>query len=66
MDIAKSYIVDKDGKPEAVVVDYSTFKKIEELLLDIGLGRAMEDVADDEELDIEEAKRLAQYVPRKR
>ena len=62
MDIAKSYIVDKDGKPEAVVIDYSTFKKFEELLLDAGLGKAMEEVTDDEELEFEEAKRLAQHI----
>ncbi|MCL5268191.1 MAG: antitoxin [Bacteroidetes bacterium] len=66
MDIAKSYIVDKDGKPEAVVIDYSTFKKVENLLLDAGLGKAMEEVADDEELDIEEAKRLARHISKEK
>jgi len=62
MDIAKSYIVDKDGKPEAVIVDYSTFKKFEELLLDAWLGKAMEEVADEEEIDLKEAKRLASRI----
>jgi len=58
MQIAKSYIVNEEGKPEAVVVDLLTFRKIEELLLDSALGKAMEEATGDEEIDLEQAKLL--------
>jgi hypothetical protein len=61
MDIVKSYLVDEAGNIKNVVVDYQTFRKIEEALLDVGLGKAMEEVADDEEIDLETAKRIAGF-----
>jgi len=57
MEILKQYIVDEKGNVTKVVLDYDIFKKIEELLLDIGLGRAMEEVEDDEELTLDDAKK---------
>jgi hypothetical protein len=65
MNLTKSYIVDDDGKPSAVVIDYATFRRIESLLLDYGLGKAMEEVETDEELDIEEAKRVTGFAQNK-
>jgi hypothetical protein len=59
--MTRSYIVNDEGKPTAVVVDYESFIKMETLLLDYGLGKAMEEVANDEEVDLEEAKRLAGF-----
>ncbi len=56
MEIIKSFIVDDDGEVQSVILDYKSYKKIEELLLDYGLLRAMEEVAEDEEVDLEEAK----------
>lgn len=61
MNIAKSYVVDDEGKPKAVIIDYDQFKKIENALLDLGLGKAMEEVENDEEVDLDEAKRLAGF-----
>lgn len=61
MTMTRSYIVNDEGKPTAVVVDYESFIKMETLLLDYGLGKAMEEVANDEEVDLEEAKRLAGF-----
>jgi len=58
MEILKQYIVDEKGNVTKVVLDYDIFKKIEELLLDIGLGRAMEEVEDDEELTLDDAKKV--------
>ena len=37
-------------------MDYKSYKKIEALLLDYGLLRAMEEVAEEEEIDLKEAK----------
>lgn len=61
MTIAKSYIVDDEGNIKSVVMDYEHYKKIENILLDIGLGKAMEEVADDEEIDFDEAKKVAGF-----
>lgn len=56
MDLKKSYIVDEKGKPNAVIVDYEDFIKIEKLLLDYGLAKAMEEIENEGEVDLEEAK----------
>ena len=61
MTLAKSYIVDDKGRPQAVVIDFESFSKIENLLLDYGLGKAMEEAEDDDELDIEEAKKIVGF-----
>lgn len=61
MTLAKSYIVDDEGRPKAVVIDLESFNKIENLLLDYGLGKAMEEVEDDDEVDLEEAKKIVGF-----
>ena len=58
MELIREYIVDETGKVKKVVLDYETFKKLEGLMLDLGLAKAMEEVKDDEELSLEEAKVL--------
>ena len=56
MKIAKSYITDEKGKIKSIVIDYEVYKKIEELLLDAGMIKAMEEVANDDEISLEAAK----------
>lgn len=56
MEIAKSYLTDEDGKVKAVMIDVETFRKIESVLLDQNLAKAMDEVESDETLDIEAAK----------
>ena len=58
MDIAKSFITDASGSIKSVIIDYAVFKKIEQILLDEGLARAMTEIQDEEEVDLEEAKIL--------
>ena len=58
MEIEKSYITNESGTIKNVVIDLKTFRKIEELILDQGLAKAMDEVQDDVEYDIEEAKIL--------
>ncbi|MCK4468307.1 MAG: hypothetical protein KAU60_08140 [Desulfobacterales bacterium] len=58
MEIEKSYITNESGIIKNVVIDLKTFRKIEELILDQGLAKAMDEVQDDVEYDIEEAKIL--------
>jgi hypothetical protein len=61
MNLTKSYVVDEEGEPKAVIIDYDQFKKIESALLDCGLGKAMEEVENDEEVDLDEVKRLTGF-----
>jgi hypothetical protein len=56
MEIPKSDITDETGEIKSVVIDFRTFKKIEELILDYALGKAMDEVAGDVEYDLEEAE----------
>ena len=59
MELAKEYITNKDGTIKSVVVDYAVFLQIEEVLLDDGLAKAMEEIEDDEVLSLNEARNLA-------
>ena len=61
MEISKSFIVDDGGKIQSVVLDYKSYQKMEALLLDFGLTKAMEEVEDDEEFNLEEAKLKLHY-----
>ena len=56
MEIAKSYLTDEDGTVTAVMIDVETFRKIESVLLDQNLARAMAEVEDDEAVDLAAAK----------
>ena len=58
MEIKKSYITDESGTIKNVVINLNTFRKIEGLILDQGLAMAMDEVQDDVEYNIEEAKIL--------
>jgi len=58
MTLAESYITDEKGNVKAVILRYDVYKKIEEILLDLGLARAMEEARGDEELSLEDALRL--------
>ncbi|MFI5201794.1 MAG: antitoxin [Candidatus Kapaibacterium sp.] len=55
---SKSFIVDESGNVKSVVLDYKDYQKLEEVLLDEGLAQAMKESAMDEEVDLEEAKRI--------
>lgn len=56
--IQRSYITDDSGNVKSVILDYQTFKKIEEILLDAGLLNAMQELQDEDIVDYEEVKGL--------
>ena len=62
MELAKSYITDKDGSISDVVVDIATFRKIEELLLDRGLADEMKNIEDEAVLSPEAAQAMLTSV----
>lgn len=61
MQLSQSYIVNSEGKPTAVIIDYETYTKLREILADVELGKAMEEVTSDEETSLEEAKRPSRF-----
>ncbi len=61
----KSFIVDDEGKPTSVVIDYAEFLKIESILLDYGLGKAMEEIEDEEEINLDQAKEITGFLKQK-
>ena len=61
MELAKSFIVNNKGDIQSVVLDYKYYQKIEEMLLDYGLLKAMEEVENDEIITLEEAKIKLHY-----
>ncbi|ACF44252.1 hypothetical protein [Pelodictyon phaeoclathratiforme] len=62
MNIAKSYITDESGNIQSVILDYQIYQKIEELLLDDGLLKAMEEVQDEETVEYEEVRELIKQL----
>lgn len=58
MGMVKSYITDTNGQIKSVILNYEDFKKLEELILDLGLAKAMEEIKDEEEISLEEAKKI--------
>jgi hypothetical protein len=58
MELTKSFVVDDAGNVKSVILDYEQFKKVEEILLDYGITKAMNEVADDDEISLEEAVKL--------
>ena len=57
MKISKSFITDEGGAIKSVVIDYATFLRIEEALLDKGLAQAMQEVEAEESVSLEDAKK---------
>ncbi len=56
MSDTKQFIVDESGAIKSVVLDYDIYRKMEELILDAGLQKAMDEVENEEEISLEEAK----------
>lgn len=56
IELKKSYITDEAGHITNVILDYVTYQRIEELLLDQGLLQAMEEIADEDTVDYQDVK----------
>ena len=54
--IHKSIVVDEDQKPIAVQIPIEEFERMEEVIENYGLAKLMDEVADDEQLYVQEAK----------
>jgi hypothetical protein len=52
----KSIVLDENQKPIAVQIPIEEFERMEEVIENYGLSRLMDEVADDEQVSVEEAK----------
>ena len=58
MELTKSFVVDNAGNIQSVILDYEQFKKVEEILLDYGIAKAMDDAVNDIEISSEDAVKV--------
>jgi len=58
MELTKSFVVDNAGNIQSVILDYEQFKKVEEILLDYGITKAMDDAVNDIEISSEDAVKV--------
>ena len=55
--IPRKYITDAKNQKQAVIVDLETFRRMESIIEDNGLGRFMEEAEEDVTLSVHEAKK---------
>ena len=56
LEIHKNIVLDESQKPIAVQIPIEEFEQLEEIIENYGLARLMEDVSNDEQLSVQEAK----------
>jgi hypothetical protein len=56
LELHKNIVLDENQKPIAVQIPIEQFERMEEVIENYGLSRLMDEVADDEQLSVEEAK----------
>ncbi len=58
MEIRKHIVLDENQKPVAVQIPIGEFERLEEVIENYGLAKLMDEVEDDEQLSVHEAKRF--------
>jgi rubrerythrin len=58
LEIHKKIVVDENMKPIAVQIPIDEFERMEEVIENYGLAKLMEEIADDEQLSVQEAKKF--------
>lgn len=58
LEIHKNIVLDENEKPIAVQIPIEEFQRLEEVIENYGLARLIDDVADDEQLSVHEARDL--------
>lgn len=56
LEIHKNILLDESQKPVAVQIPIEEFERLEEIIENYGLARLMDDVSNDEQLSVQEAK----------
>jgi len=60
--IPREYIVDSNNQKKAVILDINDFHRMEEIIEQQGLGKLMEEVEDEENLPLKNAKKLYESI----
>ena len=60
--IHKSIVLDESQKPAAVQIPIKEFDRLEEIMENYGLAKLMDEVKDDEQLSVKEAKKHYQSL----
>jgi PHD/YefM family antitoxin component YafN of YafNO toxin-antitoxin module len=58
LELHKKIVLDENQKPIAVQIPIEEFERMEEVIEDYGLAKMMDEVTDDEQLSVHEAKHL--------
>lgn len=58
MEIHKSIVLDENQRPVAVQIPIEEFERLEEVIENYGLAKLIDEVSDDEQLSVQEAKTL--------
>ena len=56
LELHKSTLLDENQNPVAVQIPFDEYKRIEEVIENYGLAKLMDEVGDDEQLSVQEAK----------
>jgi hypothetical protein len=60
--IHKKIILNESQKPVAVQIPIEEFKRLEDIIENYGLAKLMDEVKDDEQLSVEDAKKYYQSL----
>lgn len=58
LEIHKNIVLDEEQKPIAVQIPIEEFERLEEVIENYGLAKLMDEVSDEEQLTVQEAKSL--------
>ena len=58
LELHKNIVLDENQKPIAVQIPIEEFERLEEVIENYGLAKLIDEVADDEQLSVHEAKSL--------
>jgi len=64
LEIHKKIVLDENQKPIAVQIPIEQFKRMEEVIENCGLAKLIDEVSDDDQLTVHEAKSLYRTLKR--
>ena len=64
LEIHKKIVLDENQKPIAVQIPIEQFKRMEEVIENYGLAKLIDEVSDDDQLTVHEAKSLYRTLKR--
>jgi len=62
LNLHTNIVLDENQKPIAVQIPFDEFQRLEEVIENYGLSKLIDEVADDEQLTVHEAKSLYRTI----